>query len=72
MKIFNTGLVNAHRSAILAYHNFTKWKPIDKHPKIIILLAGSFNERLPQPWNIFIWDVDVVLTYIKNDMSVTF
>ena len=46
---FQYWTVNAHRSAILAYRNFTKWKPIDKHPKIIILLEGSFNERPPQP-----------------------
>ena len=38
--------------------------------KICALLTGIFNERPPQPRYTFIWNVDVVLTYIKNNMSV--
>ena len=72
--LFDEGLqyrtVNAHWSAISAYHNFINGKPIGKHPKVCALLTGIFNKRPPQPRYTFISDVDVVLTYIKNDMSV--
>ena len=72
--LFDEGLlyrtVNAHRSAISAYHNFINGEPIGKHPKICPLLTGIFNERPPQARYTFIWNVDVVLTYIKNNMSV--
>ena len=74
--LFNEGrqyqTVNAHRSAISAYHNFINGKPIEKHPKVCALLTGIFNERPPQPRYSFIWNVDVVLTYIKNSMSVNY
>ena len=74
--LFNEGIqyqtVNAHRSAISAYHNFINGKPIEKHPKVCALLTGIFNERPPQPRYSFIWNVDVVLTYIKNNMSVNY
>ena len=74
--LFNEGLqyqtVNAHRSAISAYHNFINGKPIEKHPKVCALLTGIFNERPPQPRYSFIWNVDVVLTYIKNNMSANY
>ena len=72
--LFDEGLqyrtVNAHRSAISAYHNFINGEPIGKHSKMCALQTGIFNERPPQPCYTFIWDVDVVLTYIKNNMSV--
>ena len=62
--LFDEGLqyqtVNAHRSAISAYHNFINGKPIGKRPKICALLTGISNERAPQPRYIFIWNVDVV------------
>ena len=66
--LFHEGIqyrtVNAHRSAISAYHNFIIGEPIGKHPKICALLTGTFNERPPQPRYTFIWNADVVLTYI--------
>ena len=72
--LFDEGLqyqaVNAHWSSISAYHNFINVEPIGKHPKICALLTGIFNERPLQPRYTFIWDIDVVLTYIKNDTSV--
>ena len=49
--LFDEGLqyriVNAHRSAISAYHDFINGKPIGKHPNICALLTGIFNERPP-------------------------
>ena len=34
------------------------------------LLTGIFNERTPQPRHSFIWNADIVLRYIENNMSV--
>ena len=62
--------VNAHQSAILPYHNFINGESISNHPNICALLTGTFNERPPQPRYSFIWDVDIFLTYIKNNMPV--
>ena len=61
---------NVHQPAISSYHNFINGEPIDKHPEICPLLTGIFNERPPQPRKNFIWNVDVVSTYIKNNKSV--
>ena len=62
---FQYQTVNAHRSAILVYHNF-----INGEPKTCALLTGTFSQRPPQPRYICIWGIDVVLTYIKNNMFV--
>ena len=71
--LFDEGLqyrtVNAHRTAISVHHNFINGEPIGKRPKICSLLTEIFNERPPQPRYTFIWNVDVVLTYIKNNIS---
>ena len=60
---FQYQTVNAHRSAVSAYHNFINGEPIGKHLKIGALLTEIFNEILPQPRYAFIWNVDPVLTY---------
>ena len=70
-KGFQYQTVNSHRSTISAYHNFINGEPIGKHPNCA-LLTGIFYERPPQPRYTFIWDADVVLTYIKNNMSLNF
>ena len=67
---FQYQTVNANRSAVSAFHNFVNGEPVGKHPKIGALPTGIFNEIPPQPRYSFIWNVDVVLTYIKNNMSV--
>ena len=41
---FQYQTVNAHRSAILVYHNF-----INGEPKTCALLIGTFSQRPPQP-----------------------
>ena len=72
--LFDEGLkywtVNSYWSAISAYHNLINGEPIDTHPKVCALLIGIFNERLAQPRYALIWDADVVLTYMKNNISV--
>ena len=59
---FQYRAVNAHQSAILAYHNFINGEPNGKHLKICALLAGIFNGKPSQTWYTFIWDDDIVLT----------
>ena len=50
---FDKGLqyrtLNSLRSAISAYHVHSDCKSVVKHPKVCALLAGIFNQRLPQP-----------------------
>lgn len=68
--LFESGLkyrtINLHRSAISAYHVSVDGYAIGRHPKVCSLLKGVFNCRTPQPKYSFIWDVDVVLTYLKS------
>ena len=37
-----------------------------KHPKVFALLAGIFNQRPAQPRYAFIWEVEIVLQYIRT------
>ena len=44
---------------------------LGKHPKVCALLARVFNQRLPQPRYVFIWDVEIlglqyILQYIRT------
>ena len=61
--------VNSHRSAISAYHPHIEGRSVGEHPKVCSLLAGIFNQRPPQPRYTFIWDVDLVLKFIKSHMG---
>ena len=61
--------INLHRSAISAYREFADGKPVGKHPRVCTLLAGVFNQRPPQPHNTFVWDAEIVLVYLKTNMS---
>ena len=61
--------INLHRSAISAYREFADGKPVGKHPRVCTLLAGVFNQRPPQPHNTFVWDAEIVLAYLKTNMS---
>ena len=67
---FDKGLqnrtLNCLKSAISAYHVHIDGKSVRKHPKVSALLAGIFNQRPPQPRYVFIWDVVIVLQYIRT------
>ena len=71
--LFETGLqyptINSYRSAISAYHDYVDGKPVGKHPGACTLQTGAFNQRPPQPRYTFIWDVEIVLVYLKTNMS---
>jgi len=61
--------INSHRSAISAYHNHIGGERIGIHPRVCELLTGVFNQRPPQPKYTFIWDVQIVLDYIKTNWA---
>ena len=67
MSIYRT--INCYRSAISAYHNLIEGKKLGVHPKVCELLTGVFNQRPPQPKYTFIWDVQVVLDYMKENWA---
>ena len=68
-ELFELGLsyrtINSHRSAISAYHVQIDGISVGKHPQVCALITGVFNNNPPQPRYTFIWDVDVVLFYMK-------
>ena len=68
--LFEKGLayrtINAHRSAISAYHEPLHGYPIGRSPLVFSLLSGVFNLGPPQRKNPFIWDVDKVLCYLNS------
>ena len=71
--LFEKGLqyrtINSHRSAISAYHDYVDGKPFGKHLRVYALLIGVFNQRPPQPRYTFVWEVEIVLVYLKTNMS---
>ena len=58
--------MNSLRSAISAYHVHIDGKSVEKQQKVFALLAGIFNQRPPQPRYVVIWDVEIVLQYIRT------
>ena len=57
-----------HRSAISALHNNIEGRPVGEHPQVSSLITGVFNNRPPQPKYNFIWDVQLVLDYVKKEL----
>ena len=64
--------INSHRSVISAYHDYEDGKPVGKHPRVCTLLTDVFNQRSPQPRYTLVWDVEIVLVYLKTNMSDNF
>ena len=73
--LFEEGLeyntIGVHRSAIPAYHEKVDDIPVGQHPLVTSLMAGIFNSRPPQPRYIFVWNVQVVLNFIKKDWGIS-
>ena len=57
--------VCSHRYATLAFYIVIEEKNIGEHLPVSSLIAGSFNQRLPQPRYTFIWDIQLVIDYLK-------
>ena len=67
---FDKGLqyrtLNCLRSTISAYFVHINVKSVGKHPKVCALLTGIFNQRPAQLRYAFIWEVEIVLQYIRT------
>ena len=61
--------VCTHRSSISALHNNIEGRPVEEHPQVSSLITSVFNKRLSQPKYNFIWDVQLVLDYLKKELS---
>ena len=57
-----------HRSAISALHNNIEGRPVGEHTQVSSLITGMFNNRPPQPKHNFIWDVQLLLDYLKKEL----
>lgn len=58
--------VNAHRSAISAFHRPIDGVEVGQHDLVCRVLNACFNARPPQPRYVVTWDVDKVLSYIHS------
>ena len=58
-----------HRSAISALHDNIEGRPVGEHPQVNSLITGVFNSRPPQPKYNCIWDVQLVLDYLKKEFT---
>ena len=45
-----------------------RWKAGWEISRACALLTGFFNQRLPEPSYTFVWDVEIVLVYLKTSM----
>ncbi len=68
-ELFNEGLsysaINTARSALSTFIRIDG-KAIGTHPLIIRMLKGVFNLRPAIPKNNTVWDVEIVMNYLKN------
>ena len=51
-----------------ALHNNIEGRPVEEHPQVSSLITGVFNNRPPQPKYNFIWDVQLVMDYLKKEL----
>ena len=65
-KKFEYFTINTCRSALSAYHDRVDNQPVGKHSKVCNLMTGVFNRNPPKPRYVFIWDIEQVLTFIRE------
>ena len=58
--------LNSYRSAISALHSKVDSYSVGQHPLLTRMLKGVFNERPPVAKYSALWDVGVVLKYLKG------
>ncbi|XP_070564060.1 uncharacterized protein [Ptychodera flava] len=63
--------INTYRSTISAFHPTIDGFRVGQHPRVKMLLQAVFNSRPPQPRYKETWDVNPVLSYLKDpDLTV--
>lgn len=60
------------RLAISAYHVGLDGKSVGENSFISSLITGIFNQRPPKPWFPTMWNVRVVIDYLKRWMRPVF
>ena len=58
--------INSHRSAISAFHIQVDGIKVGQHELVKDVMKSIFHARPPQPKYQYVWDVDVVLDFIKS------
>ena len=58
--------LNRYRSALSAYHPRIEGSKVGKHPIVVQLLKGAFNDRPPMPRYTSSWDVNKVLKFVRK------
>ena len=58
--------VCSHRSAISEFHEGVDVKSISENLQVTSTITGILNQRPPQPRYTCIWDVQLVLDYLKK------
>jgi hypothetical protein len=55
-----------YRSALSATLEKVEGFPVGQHPKILLLMRGIYNKKPPAAKYDSVWDVDTVLSHLKN------
>ena len=58
--------INVYRSALSATLEKVEGFPVGQHPKILLLMRGIYNKKPPAAKYDSVWDVDTVLSHLKN------
>ena len=58
-----------HRSSISALHSNIEGRSVGEHPQVSSLITGVFTNRPSRPKYNFTWDVQLVLDYLKKELS---
>ena len=58
--------INLHHSTVSECHSYVHEKPVGNHPRVYALLTVVLNQISPQPHYKFVWDVEIVLLYLKT------
>ena len=58
--------INIHRSCISFHLAHVDNKPVGDHPSVIRLMKGIFNSNPPRPKSNVVWDVSVLINYIRS------
>ena len=70
MERYNKGdqyrTLNCHSSAISAFHMPVSWVKVGQHESVRHIMSAFFNVRPPMPKYTVTWDVDNVLSFIRD------
>ncbi len=59
-------VINSYRSAISSVHEKVEGYSVDQHPMVTKILKGVFHDRPPLSRYTSTWNVEQVLTYLKE------